>query len=145
LILRRQSNDIRHRSIASVGGGEKSLFALDGAEMPRLSPDARQFAFNITRDGIINVATVPVTDGEPKQLTYEKEMAGVPCWSPDGQLLALEIKRGDDTHIAVVPSKGGAPTQLTFKRGQSWPYSWSPDGDKILFAGARDEVSKAAS
>lgn len=72
-------------------------------------------------------------------------MAGVPCWSPDGQLLALEIKRGDDTHIAVVPSKGGAPTQLTFKRGQSWPYSWSPDGDKILFAGARDEVSKAAS
>jgi len=73
LILRRQSNDIRHRSIASVGGGEKSLFALDGAEMPRLSPDARQFAFNITRDGIINVATVPVTDGEPKQLTYEKK------------------------------------------------------------------------
>src|SRR5262245_30707085 len=127
-------------SIASVGGSEKSLFALDGAEMPRLSPDATQFAFNITRDGIINVATVPVTGGEPKQLTYEKEMAGVPCWSPDGQFLALEIKRGDDTHIAVVPSKGGTPTQLTFERGQSWPYSWSPDGDKILFAGARDGV-----
>ena len=45
--------------IASIGGDEKSLFALDGAEMPRLSPDARQFAFNVTKDGIINVAIVP--------------------------------------------------------------------------------------
>lgn len=130
----------RFSSIASVGGNEQALFELEGVESPQMSPDARQFAFNITKDGIINVATVPMIGGEPKQLTYDRELAGWPCWSPNGESLALEIKRGNDTHIAIVPSKGGQLTQLTFDHGQSWPYSWSPDGDKILFAGARDGV-----
>src|SRR6185295_17307017 len=120
-------------SIAAAGGNEKVLFEIDGIENPRISPDASQVAFNFTKDGIINVATMPVMGGELKQLTYDRELAGWPCWSPDGQFLALEIERGDDTHIAIIPSQGGEPVQLTFARGQSWPYSWSPDGDKIVF------------
>ena len=127
-------------SIASVGGNERTLFELDGIESPRMSPDARQVAFNFTKDGIINLATIPMMATELKQLTNDRELAGWPCWSPDGQYLALEIKRGDDTHIAIIPSKGGEPTQLTFEHGQSWPNSWSPDGDKIVFAGARDGI-----
>lgn len=127
-------------SIAAAGGNEKVLFESDGIESPRLSPDASQVAFNFTKDGIINVATMPVMGGELKQLTYDRELAGWPCWSPDGQFLALEIKRGDDTHIAIIPNQGGEPIPLTFARGQSWPYSWSPDGDKIVFAGARDGI-----
>jgi Tol biopolymer transport system component/DNA-binding winged helix-turn-helix (wHTH) protein len=127
-------------SIASVGGNETPLFELEGIENPRMSPDARQVAFNFTNDGIINVATVQMMGGEPKQLTFDRELAGWPCWSPDGQFLALEIQRGDDTHIAIIASKGGELTQLTFERGQSWPYSWSPDGDKIVFAGERGGI-----
>jgi Tol biopolymer transport system component/DNA-binding winged helix-turn-helix (wHTH) protein len=127
-------------SIASVGGNEKSLFELQDIEDPKMSPDARQVAFNFTKDGIMNVATVPMSGGEPRQLTYDRELAGWPCWSPDGKFLALEIKRGDDTHIAIIPSSGGELMQLTFDHGQSWPHSWSPDGDKIVFAGARDGV-----
>ena len=127
-------------SIASVGGNEKSLFELDDIENPRLSPDGRQVAFNFTKEGIINVASIPLTGGVLKPLTYDRELAGWPCWSPDGKLLALEIKRGDDTHIAIIPSQGGELTQLTFEHGQSWPYSWSPDGDKIVFAGARKGI-----
>src|SRR5215203_6065481 len=127
-------------SIAAAGGNEEVLFEIDGIESPRMSPNAQQVAFNFTKDGIVNVTTMPVTGGELKQLTYDRELAGWPCWSPDGQFLALEIERGDDTHIAIIPSQGGEPVQLTFARGQSWPYSWSPDGDKIVFAGARDGV-----
>ena len=127
-------------SIAAAGGNEKVLFEIEGIESPRLSPDASRVAFNFTKDGIINVATMPVMGGELKQLTYDRELAGWPCWSPDGQFLAFEIERGDDTHIAIISSQGGEPVQLTFARGQSWPYSWSPDGDKIVFAGARDGV-----
>ena len=127
-------------SIAAAGGNEKVLFEIDGIESPQMSPDASQVAFNFTKDGIINVATMPVMGGELKQLTYDRELAGWPCWSPDGQFLAFEIERGDDTHIAIISSQGGEPVQLTFARGQSWPYSWSPDGDKIVFAGARDGV-----
>jgi hypothetical protein len=80
----------------------KCFFEIDGIESPRMSPDASQVAFNFTKDGIINVATMPVMGGELKQLTYDRELAGWPCWSPDGQFLALEIERGDDTHIAII-------------------------------------------
>jgi Tol biopolymer transport system component/DNA-binding winged helix-turn-helix (wHTH) protein len=130
----------KYWSIAAAGGNEQALFEIDGGENLRMSPDGSQVAFNVTKDGIINVATVTVKGSELKQLTNDRELAGWPCWSPDGQFLALEIKRGDDTHIAIVPSKGGALEQLTFTAGQSWPSSWSPDGDKIVFAGLRDGI-----
>jgi Tol biopolymer transport system component/DNA-binding winged helix-turn-helix (wHTH) protein len=127
-------------SMASAGGNEKPLFELNDIENPRLSPDGQQIAFNFTQGGVVNSATVAITGGEPKQLTFDKELAGWASWSPDGRFLALEIKRGDDTHIAIIPSNGGEPIQLTFAPGQSWPNGWSPDGDKIVFAGARDGI-----
>jgi Tol biopolymer transport system component/DNA-binding winged helix-turn-helix (wHTH) protein len=127
-------------SIDAAGGNERSLFELEDIENPSMSPDAKQVAFNFTKGGVVNVATVSMTGGEPKQITYDKELAGWPSWSPDARFLAVEIKRGDDTHIAIVPSNGGEPIQLTFAPGQSWPNGWSPDGDKIVFAGARDGI-----
>jgi len=130
----------RFWSTAAAGGNDKVLFALEGMENPQMSPEGRQVAFNLTKDGIINVATISINGGELRQVTYDRELAGWPSWSPDGKFLAVEIKRGDDTHIAIIPSEGGELTQLTFAHGQSWPYSWSPDGDKIVFAGERDGI-----
>jgi eukaryotic-like serine/threonine-protein kinase len=105
----------------------------------RLSPDGKQIVFNFKRDdGVINVWTASLAGGEPKQLTFDKELMGFPLWSPDGKTIAFQMKRGDDTHIMIMPSEGGIPVQLTFDKGQSWIYGWSPDGDKILFAGLRD-------
>jgi TolB protein len=107
-------------------------------DVTRLSPDGRKIVFNSRSSGTVNVWTVPIEGGQPKQLTFDKELAGFACWSPDGKYLAFEVKRGDDTHIAIMPSNGGTTTQLTFDHGQSWPSSWSPDGDKIAFAGLRN-------
>ena len=127
-------------SVALEHGKEQPLFELEDMEDVRLAPDAKQIAFNFTHQGIINVGTISVAGGQPKQLTFDRELAGWPCWSPDGRWLAFEVKRGDDTHITLMPSGGGTPIQLTSDAGQSWPYSWSPDGDKIAFAGSRDGV-----
>jgi len=107
-------------------------------DVARLSPDGKHVVFNSNRSGTINVWTLPLSGGQPRQLTFDKELAGFACWSPDGKFLAFEVKRGGDTHIAIMPSGGGPVTQLTFDRGQSWTYSWSPDGDKIAFAGFRN-------
>ncbi|MEO8071805.1 MAG: winged helix-turn-helix domain-containing protein [Acidobacteriota bacterium] len=122
---------------------EKMLLDLtDDLEYVRLSPDGKQIVFNFKRGsgGVINVWTTLLADGEPKQLTFDKELMGFPCWSPDGKYIAFQMKRGDDTHIMIMPREGGTPTQLTFDKGQSWNYDWSPDGDKILFAGQRDGI-----
>ena len=119
---------------------ERMLLDLtDNVESARLSPDGKQIVFNFKRGGsVINVWTALLAGGEPKQLTFDKELMGFPAWSPDGKHIAFQMKRGDDTHVMVMPSEGGTLVQLTFDKGQSWIYDWSPDGDKILFAGQRD-------
>ncbi len=105
----------------------------------RLSPDGKQIVFNFKGGGgVINVWTASLAGGEPKQLTFDKELMGFPSWSRDGKFIAFQMKRGDDTHVMIMPSEGGTPTQLTFDKGQSWIYDWSPDGDKVLFAGFRN-------
>ena len=106
----------------------------------RLSPDGRQIVFNLADNGIINSWTVPTSGGQPKQLTFDQELAGFACWSPDGKFLAFQMKRGDNAYLMVMPSAGGDATQMTFGQGRSWPHSFSPDGDKIVFAGERDGV-----
>ena len=123
-------------------GTERLLYTADkDIQYARLSADGKYLAFNLAdATGIINLWTVAISGGPPRQLTFDKELAGFPCWSPDGNVIAYQFKRGDDAYIAVIPSGGGAATQLTFDHGRSWPFSFSPDGDKILFAGERDGV-----
>jgi Tol biopolymer transport system component/tRNA A-37 threonylcarbamoyl transferase component Bud32 len=111
----------------------------DDLEYIRLSPDGKQAVFNFRRNGgVINVWTAALAGGEPKQLTFDKELMGFPAWSPDGKYIAFQLKRGDDTQVMIMPSEGGAPEQLTFDKGLSWIYGFSPDGDKIVFAGFRN-------
>jgi len=97
--------------------------------------------FNLADDrGVINSWVVPVSGGQPKQVTFDKEFAGFGCWSPDGKFIAYQMKRGDDTFVMLMPAEGGEAIQLTSGHGRSWPASFSPEGDKILFAGERNGV-----
>ncbi len=123
-----------------VSSGQQTTLGAYNTEvrMGRLSPDGQSVAFNSRASGALNVWTIALAGGPPKQLTFDRELLGFACWAPDSRMLAVEMKRGEDCHIAVIPRDGGALEQLTFDRGQSWPGSWSPDGDKIVFAGLRD-------
>jgi Tol biopolymer transport system component len=133
-----------HRSVYATSlesRRERLLFDIGrDIEYARLSPDGQKIAFNLSDKGVINIWTAPVSGGEPKQLTFDKELAGFACWSPDGKFLAYQMKRGDDAYLMLMPSEGGESTQLTSGHGRSWPYGFSPDGDKIVFAGERDGV-----
>lgn len=121
--------------------GQDKPLSLDFGEdvnYMRLSRDGTQILFNSKRSGTTNISKITVNGGEPKQLTFDREMIGFGCWSPDGKTIGVQIKRGEDTNIGVMPSDGGAITQLTFDKGQSWLSGFSPDGDKLIFAGFRD-------
>jgi Tol biopolymer transport system component/DNA-binding winged helix-turn-helix (wHTH) protein len=118
---------------------EQPIFEFEGKlSFMRLSPDGKQIAYNSRKSGTINLWTSTLDGAEPRQLTFDKELAGFPSWSPDGQLIAFELKRGDSSHVAIIPSGGGQPVQLTSDVGQSFAHSWSPDGERIAFAGFRN-------
>jgi TolB protein len=128
-------------TIELATGKEEPYFDLgDNVQYAHVSPDGKRVAFNLVKNGVMNVWLANVSDGKKTQLTFDKELAGFPCWSPDGKWLAFEIQRGQDNHIMIMPSEGGQPTQLTFDHGKNWPHTWSYGGDKIAFAGERNGI-----
>jgi TolB protein len=129
------------RSIEIQTGKEEVLLKLDrDISYPQLAPDGRTFAFNSMENGVTNIWTVSMDDGQPRQLTFEKEQSGFPRWSPDGQLIAFGTRRGDNSQIMIIPRDGGEAKQLTFEPGESFTGGWSPDGSRISFAGYRNAV-----
>jgi Tol biopolymer transport system component len=137
----RDSDHMTMWTISLATGKEEPFLDLgEGVQYAALSPDGKQVAFNLNRDGAVNVWVYSVTNGQRKQLTFDSQLMGFPCWSPDGQFLAFEQQRGDNSYLMVIPSGGGQPTQLTFDQSTDFPSGWGPDGDKIVFAGQRDGI-----
>jgi serine/threonine protein kinase/dipeptidyl aminopeptidase/acylaminoacyl peptidase len=131
-----------HLTVWSGGiqGSQQKKIADLGTQVDaaRLSPDGAWLVYNSRQAGGITNLWLARADGtDPRQLTFDKELAGFPCWSPDGKLIGLEIKRGDDYHVAVVGRDGGEIRQVTKKSGLAWPYSFSSDGKRVAFAGYR--------
>ena len=129
-------------SVNADTGLERRLLDFDEVEVygARSAPDGSQVIFNSKRDGKLNIWTMSLSGGEPRQLTFDPEFAGFPAWSPDSRWIAVQIKRGDNTHVGIIPAGGGEIVQLTSEKGQSWVNGWAGDNDRIIFAGMRDGI-----
>jgi Tol biopolymer transport system component len=87
------------------------------------------------------VYTVPITGGEPKQIT-PSGLSYLHGWSPDGKWLTFTGKRNNDPtpagfDIYKIPSKGGKEIQLTTAPGLDDGSEYSPDGKYIYFNSVR--------
>ncbi len=89
----------------------------------------------------VNIFTIPVEGGKPKQLTtIAAELQDrFPCWSPDGNSIAFirpEIKNGKHImHIFTISKEGNNLKQITTESDNvAWaPVDWAPDGKSIAF------------
>ena len=81
--------------------------------------------------------TVPVTGGEPRQLTFGERGESAPAWSPDGRSIAFLTARGTGedvkTQIWILPMGGGEAYQLSTSKEAISGFAWSKDGKRIAF------------
>lgn len=73
-----------------VSGGEATSLTSGMAwdMQPRFSPDGKWLAFTSDRDGGDNIWVLPVSGGDPRQISKEKfRLLSSPVWSPDGQFI----------------------------------------------------------
>ena len=91
------------------GGAPRPLTTGNRDGQPRWSPDGRMLAFvRATGEQPAQIHLLPMTGGEPTQLTRLKGGAGSPAWSPDGKRIAFTSRTNpalDDDTTRVKPRK----------------------------------------
>jgi TolB protein len=89
-------------------------------------------------DGEYNsvVYTVPITGGQPKQITPTGP-SYLHGWSPDGKWLTFTGERNNEFDIYKIPSNGGKEIRLTTSPGLDDGSEYSPDGKYIYFNSVR--------
>src|SRR5207302_9267052 len=101
---------------------------------PQVSPKGDFVAFTITAvDKTANKSTtqiylVPLSGGEPRQLTNDEHSSSSPRWSPDGDRLAfISARDGEDQIWTIDVSSGALKKITTLSTGAGGPV-WSADG-----------------
>ncbi|MEZ5427462.1 MAG: protein kinase [Pyrinomonadaceae bacterium] len=86
---------------ADVSQNVKVIDVPTGSEIFKWSPDGKGIDFIRTKDEVSNIWRIPLTGGEPKQITVWdlKRITGF-AWSPDGRQIALS--RGESTSDLVL-------------------------------------------
>jgi len=132
--------------VVSSGGVARRITTHPGLELfPKFSPDGKWIAFTGQYDGNFNVYVAPAEGGEPKQLTFEPDVATVPermgpnnmviTWFPDSKRI-LFLSRRDTFNtwfgrLFSVSIDGGLPERLPIDKGGLT--SFSPDGAQIAY------------
>src|SRR2546427_11586633 len=107
---------------------------------PQVSPKGDFVAFTITDpDKTANKSTtqiylVPLSGGEPRQLTNDERSSASPRWSPDGEKLAFVSARDGEDQIWTIDISSGALKKVTTISTGAGDPIWSPDGKWLAFA-----------
>ncbi|MBE7495285.1 MAG: PD40 domain-containing protein [Verrucomicrobiaceae bacterium] len=106
---------------------------------PAFSPDGKQIAFNSEREGFKLLYSMPVSGGEPKQLTFHTDGSDLREWTPDGKGLLVTLAR-DLSWLRESRSARHAIIDANERKAESVLFDdygfdgvLSRDGQKLLF------------
>jgi Tol biopolymer transport system component len=99
----------------------------------RVSRDGHWLVFDSDLRGNADIYRVPVSGGQPEQLTSDPADEFAPDLSPDGRAITYHSWRTGTRDIEVKPLDGGPVEQVTDTPAQESYPVWSPDGRAIVF------------
>ena len=102
-------------------------------ESMRVSRDGRWLLFDSDRRGNADIYRMPVSGGQPEQLTNDPADEFAPDLSPDGRAIAYHSWRTGTRDIQIKPLDGGPVERVTDTPAQESYPVWSPDGRAIMF------------
>ncbi len=129
------------------GGAARRLTSHPGLELfPKFSPDGSMIAFTGQYGGDEQVYVIPVSGGEPTQLTWYPASGPLPArwgydnqvygWTPDGEgVLHRSLRDGyslTDSRLYAAPVDGGLPEPLPMPIAGAGAIS--PDGSEVLYS-----------
>lgn len=129
--------------VMPIGGGRaRRISKRPGLNVgPVFSPDGKQIALTLSRDGNAELYLVRADDGTIiRRLTDSPAIDTSPSFSPDGSKLAFVSSRHGSPQIWVMSASGGSQARVTFQGNYNQAPRFSPrrDVSQIAFTG-RDE------
>jgi Tol biopolymer transport system component len=105
-----------------------------------VSKDGRWLYYDSNRTGRAELYRIPVTGGEPTQLTDAPGGNYLAAPSPDGKELLFQSQRNGTRDIFLMPAEGGAAEPVRAGPGSDNVPEWFPDGRRFTFvyAGGTD-------
>jgi Tol biopolymer transport system component len=98
-----------------------------------LSRDGTSLAFDSNQEGVQHIYRMPVTGGDPIQVTNDSSDDFFPSWSPDGRRIAFHSWRQGSRDLFTVSADGGDRRAATHGPPQDRGPDWSPDGRQLAF------------
>ncbi len=98
-----------------------------------VSPDEQWMAYDSDIGGNDDIYKMPMTGGEPVQLTRDPASDFAPAWSPNGKEIAFHSFRNGTRDIFTIMADGSRTTPVYVGPGQELVPSWAPDGNHIGF------------
>jgi TolB protein len=100
---------------------------------PAWSPDSKQLAAVLTRDGTSQIYLMSADGGNLRRLTSSSAIDTEPFFTPDGQSIYFTSDRGGTPQIYKMAASGGEPTRITFDGDYNVSPRVSPDGKTLAY------------
>lgn len=94
-----------------------------------ISPNGRDIALILSRDGNPELYVRPVAGGPLSRLTNTPRAAEAsPCWSPDGNRIVFVSDQAGTPQLYVIARAGGRPERLTSRGAENVAPDWGANG-----------------